>query len=173
VSLEFDLDKFLEEYAPSQDLIEVTLPNGMQLTFKPWARLQEREDYVKEAVAWWKSLPKAGTKEAETHSWKDDLPTSAYEAVSAYLIHSRSVNPKISQLGALKMLRAAEVAKHIIDRIDAGNNSVYSKQAAAVTEAKKDLSGTGSGEPVSASVQGSGDATPANSPKNKKATSGS
>lgn len=136
----FDIERLIEDYTPEPGPFPVVLPRGEVLTFRPFERVAEWEDMKKKAAGWYASLPSPG--EDVGHPFEGLLPRSAEEAVTAFVIADRSVEPRILQKDALAMLKAPMLASYCYDAIMERTKEFSTLALSARVEASKKNSAT-------------------------------
>ncbi len=142
----FNIDSFVESYAPSESTFELPLPGGEVLTFRILQSYADLQTFKQAASNWYSKLPKAVGKE---HPFYGRLPQNASDAMAAFTISELSVEPKLEHLDALKILAAPWLVETILSAIDTHNKALSKLwEAKAVDAAKKNFSettGNGSG----------------------------
>lgn len=140
---EVDLTELLTTFVVESETFEVPIPGLGVATFKPIKRQSELKALYASAAVLYASLPKPGTDSAKSHAWAQWLPETQDEWFTAFKISELSVTPKISQLDALKLLRAPHLMEYLELAIDENSKSLSSIQFAnRVAEAKKNLTET-------------------------------
>jgi hypothetical protein len=140
-----DFDALLARYAPANETYDVTLPHGERLTFRALRSYSELKQQEAAAIRWFKSLPSKGSPSFEMHPFKEFLPLDAASAIAAYNISDLSVEPKIEQRDALKMLAAPFLVNFILRSMDHANRSIASIIETQLLEEAKNESGATDG----------------------------
>lgn len=136
----FNIDDFVESYAPGELTFSLPLPGGEVLTFRILQSYGELQEFKHAAAAWYQKLPKAVEP---AHPFYGHVPESPSDAMAAFTISELSVEPRLEHLDALKILKAPWLVETILSAIDTHNKSISKLwEARAVEMAKKNLSGT-------------------------------
>lgn len=155
----FDIEKLIEDYTPEPGPFPVVLPKGEVLTFRPFERVADWETMKQAAAGWYASLPTPG--EDVGHPFEGLTPRSAEEAIMAFVIADRSVEPKIGQRDALRLLKAPMMASYLYDAIMERSKEFSSLALSArIERAKKNSANPPFTESDSPSPETSTDATP-------------
>lgn len=109
------IDDLLGAYAPSTATFEVSLPKGEVLTFRAFSTYSELASWKAGAAQFVKLV----TGGAVPPAWQECLPQTNEEAIAAYTIAELSVEPKFSQIDAMRLLKAPWLVEHIMGQIDA------------------------------------------------------
>lgn len=134
------VDSLLEEYG-TPETFTIELPKGEVLTFRHITSYGELDKFTKEANDFARIL---GGSKCPPHLKALD-PNSDQAAIAAFTIARLSVEPKLSDEDALKLLKAPYLVQTILNKIDATRmNFLNNGFTSAVAEEKKDLSETGS-----------------------------
>ena len=144
----FNIDEFVESYAPSEMTFALPLPGGEVLTFRILQSYGELQEFKQTASAWYQKLPKAVEL---GHPFYGHMPESPSDAMAAFTISELSVEPRLEHLDALKILIAPWLVETILSAIDTHNKTISKLwEAKAVEAAKKNSSvttGQDSGSP--------------------------
>jgi len=148
------VDSLLDNYAPAAAEFVVTLPEGEALKFRALMSSGELADFKAALMNWLEFTPYAGSPKAAGHVWEGFLPANAYEATAAFTISHCSVEPKFSQIDALKLLKAPWLVEFVMDSVDRANRTMKSLFELKLLEHSKNESwATDGSEPASQSPE--------------------
>lgn len=161
----FNIDDFVEQYAPQEPTFELPLPGGEVLTFRILQSYEELQQFKRSASNWYSQLPKTVDV---NHPFFGHWPESSSDAMAAYTIAELSVEPKFEQLDAFKLLKAPWLVETILSSIDLHNKSVAKLWEMRAVEASKKNYGptTGNGSASQSAVTPSKSTLP-KSPRKK------
>lgn len=132
-----DIESMLARYAPQDEIYEISLPHGERFKFRALVSYSDLKRFERDAVAWFKTLPSPNSEEGKAHRWSEFLPADATSGITAYTISALSVEPKIEQLDALKMLKAPWLVNYFMKQIDYANRSIGSIIESKILEDSK------------------------------------
>jgi hypothetical protein len=151
------IEDIISDYTPDAQF-SVFLGGGEEIKFRAFQSHQQYREHQESVVSWFNTIPNplpAG------HVWEGLAPTNLQDAYHVFTISTLSIEPKITQLQAMKMLKAPLLIEHLSDQIEAGLKSVRSKaMAAAIEKAKKNSDPTVGEETNSPSVETPSENTP-------------
>jgi hypothetical protein len=114
----------LDRFKP-KDEYDIFLPDGTTIKCKAFRRVSERKAWEAKAANFWRDLPRKGTDKARAHPYADVLPETPLEANFAHLLHTVSVEPKVTLKAALSLNECPDLMLHIQEQIDRGNEACY------------------------------------------------
>lgn len=137
-----NVDSLLEEYG-TPETFEVELPKGEKLVFRHITSYGDLDQFTKDATNFARIL-RGNTCPPNLKALD---PNSDQAAIAAFTIARLSVEPKLSDEEALKLLKAPYLVQTILNKIDATRmNFLNQAFESAVKEEKKDSSETESEE---------------------------
>lgn len=130
------LNAILDAYSPGERVFTVTLPGGEDLTFRTLPTYRDYREFTERFQLWWKVFSK--TEAANGLEMGD--------GVAVFTVSELSVEPKIDQSSAVRLLRAPAVMMTLINAIDRANQFAQQEEEVeyVITE-KNDLSATDGG----------------------------
>lgn len=153
------IEDILSQYTPEPEFT-VTLARGEKLKFRSHKSHEELRDHQKAAANWFAGIP---NPLPEGHPWEGLAPTNAEDAYNVFTISELSIAPKITQIHAMRMLKAPGLVEYLSDRIEAGLRTMRSQLLVAAVEAsKKNLGVTDTSETNSPSAETPSENTPTN-----------
>lgn len=146
------VESLLDKYGAPDGPVVVTLPEGEELRFRAITSYSDLNEFLKLAKSWCEGVRIACAPEMKVLLPNDDATLHA-----AFTISELSIEPKFSQLDALKLCQAGWLVAEIMAQLDAKRMKVrIDAQTAAVVEDEKKGSlptpGTGSGSSAPATT---------------------
>lgn len=130
------IDQVLARYSPKESTFTITLPGGEVFEFRHFTNADDFDDWIASAAEFSKQAV-AGFKAGPMKEFKIKRPGTAAEA---HMISYLSVNPKITQLDALKLTTNGTIFKFIVERIERERNQFQAEKLEESLEQKKDSS---------------------------------
>lgn len=154
-----NLQDLIGKYTPEDRPIEVILPEGEVLQFRPLRSHGDLKNLLDRATEFARNL--RDPVHPASRRFTDVMPETAEDMILAYMIAELSMEPKFDQRTAMQLMRAPWLVRHIRDTMDLANKSMLALAlAAAVEEAKKNSSETPLNESESPSHETSTESTP-------------
>jgi hypothetical protein len=145
---ELSAEEILARYRPADEPVVITLPEGETLTFRPITSTQERNKLFQSTARFVESLPAPGTPEHKHHPLKDVIPWGDVEAISlAFILHERSIKPKISKETAFLFHRAPELIEYLEKMLGLADRNLFElTRQRFLDDARKKSQTPGTGE---------------------------
>lgn len=137
----FSIEDIIANYTPDE-IIPATLPDGKTFTFRGLRTMDEVREHREAVARWFHQIP---SPLPDGHLWEGLAPTTHEAAYNIFTLSELSIEPKISQMQAMRMQRAPSLMEYLLDTIETGNKSIRSKLLAQeIEKAKKNSEQTDS-----------------------------
>lgn len=106
-------ESILSSYRPDSKPIEVRLPSGEVMTFRPITTSEERRKLVDQVASFLSGMPERGTAAFKAHPFAKIWPKNVEDQSLSLILHFRAIDPPISQETAIAFHQAPELIAYI------------------------------------------------------------
>jgi hypothetical protein len=143
------IDELLEVYGAPTGPVEALMPNGKIFKFRVPATFGEAKALEDATAKFVQDIRSGEILKGAPQEFVDNIPKDDVSLEAAFRISQLSLEPKISQLEAFKLMRAPKVVRGVMEMLNAHEMAASSAVATEYIEkAKKDLGATPYSEPV-------------------------
>lgn len=132
------VDDIIAKYTPKESNFEIKLPGGETFKFRHFSDADDFDTFQDRAAKFMKAALDGSLK--KNPEMKSFVPKRGGVAIEAFMLSYLAVEPKLTELDALKLTKIPDVFKMLVTQVENARNEFRNAEFEEQVEQKKDCS---------------------------------